>query len=165
MVKKKSCVFISGAGTNLRALIRSSREYNYPININLVISDNKNALGLKIAKKYNIDYKIFNLKKNNQLEIALRVLKKKKISLICLAGYMKILSKKFIKRFNKRIINIHPSLLPKYKGLDTFKKVLINKPVFFLSSPRTPCNQCPVYKKQKSSLMLSSNPEFCGFLL
>ena len=127
MVKKKSCVFISGAGTNLRALIRSSREYNYPININLVISDNKNALGLKIAKKYNIDYKIFNLKKNNQLEIALRVLKKKKISLICLAGYMKILSKKFIKRFNKRIINIHPSLLPKYKGLDTFKKVLINK--------------------------------------
>ena len=61
MVKKKSCVFISGAGTNLRALIRSSREYNYPININLVISDNKNALGLKIAKKYNIDYKIFDL--------------------------------------------------------------------------------------------------------
>jgi len=127
MVKIKSCVFISGTGTNLKALIQNSRSYNFPINIKLVISDKKNAVGLKLAKKYSIASKIIN-PKDNLFEIkVLNKLKEENITLICLAGYMKILSKNFIKNFNGKIINIHPSLLPKYRGLNTFSKILKNK--------------------------------------
>ena len=126
MVKKKACVFISGSGTNLKELLKSSREYNFPINIEYIISSTKNARGLKLARLYKIPFCVLNLNKIIDLESALKELYKKNISLICLAGYMKILNKKFINRFNKKIINIHPSLLPKYKGLNTFKRVLNN---------------------------------------
>jgi phosphoribosylglycinamide formyltransferase-1 len=126
MVKKNACVFISGSGTNLKELLKSSREYNFPININYIISNTKKAKGLKIAKIYKIPFHVLNLNKIMNLELALKELQRKNISVICLAGYMKILNKKFINRFNKKIINIHPSLLPKYKGLNTFKRVLYN---------------------------------------
>jgi len=126
MVKRNACVFISGTGTNLKELLKSSREYNFPININYIISNTKKAEGLKIAKIYKIPFRVLNLNKIINLELALGELHKKNISVICLAGYMKILNKKFINRFNKKIINIHPSLLPKYKGLNTFKRVLNN---------------------------------------
>ncbi len=129
MVKKKACVFISGTGTNLRALINSSRSYNFPININLVISNKKNAKGLLLAKKFSIPFKIFNSNGFFYEKKILKEIKDKKISLICLAGYMKILSKNFIKNFKGKIINIHPSLLPKYKGIDTYKRMLKNKEV------------------------------------
>jgi formyltetrahydrofolate-dependent phosphoribosylglycinamide formyltransferase len=127
MVKKNACIFISGAGTNLKALIKSSREYNSPINIKLIISSTEEAKGLNFAKIYKIPYYILNL--NNQLDIALglKKLKQNGISLICLAGYMKILKSKFINKYNNKIINIHPSLLPKYKGLNTFKRILMSK--------------------------------------
>ena len=126
MVKKKACIFISGSGSNLKALIKSSREYGFPIKINYIISNTKKAKGLIIAKLYKIPYHVLNFKNKLDLEFALMELKKKNISIICLAGYMKILDKKFIHKFNKKIINIHPSLLPKYKGLNTFKRVLKN---------------------------------------
>jgi len=126
MVKKNACVFISGSGTNLKALIKSSREYNFPININYIVSNNKKAKGLKFAKMYKIPFCTVNLDKTINLEALLKELHLKKIFIICLAGYMKILNKKFINKFNKKIINIHPSLLPKYKGLNTFKRVLEN---------------------------------------
>ena len=126
MVKKKACVFISGSGTNLKALIKSSREYNFPININYIISSSKNAKGIKFAKLYKIPYKILNLSNIINLEIFLKEIQKKNIAISCLAGYMKILDKQFINRFKKKIINIHPSLLPKYKGLNTFQRVLKN---------------------------------------
>jgi phosphoribosylglycinamide formyltransferase 1 len=126
MVKKKACVFISGAGTNLKALIHASRFYNFPINISLIISNKKKAGGIRLAKLFSIKYDVINL--NNRLhEIKLlNEIKRNKISIICLAGYMKILSKNFINRFKGIIINIHPSLLPKYKGLNTFSRVLKN---------------------------------------
>ena len=130
MVKKNACIFISGTGTNLKVLIKNSREYNFPVNIEYIISSTKNARGLKLARLYKIPFCILNLNKIIDLESALKELYKKNISLICLAGYMKILKKKFINRFNKKIINIHPSLLPKYKGLNTHKKVLKNKEKF-----------------------------------
>ena len=130
MVKKKACVFISGSGTNLKALIKSSREYNFPININYIISNDKRAKGIKYARLYKIPYQVLNLNKIITLEAFLKDLKKKKITIICLAGYIKILNKQFINRFNKKIINIHPSLLPKYKGLNTFKRVLKNNDKF-----------------------------------
>jgi formyltetrahydrofolate-dependent phosphoribosylglycinamide formyltransferase len=130
MVKKKACVFISGSGTNLKALIKSSREYNFPISINYIISSNKRAKGIKFAKLYKIPYRILNLNKIINLETFLKDLKKRNITIICLAGYMKILSKRFINGFNKKTINIHPSLLPKYKGLNTFQKALQNNDKF-----------------------------------
>jgi len=126
MVKINACVFISGSGTNLKELLKSSREYNFPININYIISDTKKATGLNLARLYKIPFRVLNLNKIINLESLLRELRKKNISLICLAGYMKILNHKFINKFNKKIINIHPSLLPKYKGLNTFKRVLKN---------------------------------------
>tara|TARA_B100001996_G_scaffold110909_1_gene83988 strand:+ start:619 stop:1185 length:567 start_codon:yes stop_codon:yes gene_type:complete len=127
MVKKKNaCVFISGYGSNLRSLIKSSRVKNFPINISLVISDNPNAKGILQAKKNFIPFLIINTKKRNFENTILNEMKKYKISLVCLAGYMKIISKKFIKNFGKNIINIHPSLLPKFKGLNTFERILKN---------------------------------------
>ena len=130
MVKKNSCVFISGKGSNLQKLIKSSREYNFPINIRIIISNKKYAPGLIFAKKFSIPYYV--IKNNSYLsEIKiLNILKKNKISIICLAGFMKILSKNFINNFQGKIINIHPSLLPKYKGTNTFSRILKNNEKF-----------------------------------
>ncbi len=127
MVKLNSCVFISGKGTNLKRLILNSYKYNFPIKIKLIVSNNKNAEGLKLAKKWSIPYVIFDNRQNLSEYRILTQLKNYKINLILLAGYMKILSKNFIQSFGKSIINIHPSLLPKFKGLNTFKQVLVNK--------------------------------------
>ena len=130
MVKKNSCVFISGKGSNLQKLIKSSREYNFPINIKIIISNKKYAPGLILAKKFAIPY--YFIENNNyrsEIEI-LNILKKNQISIICLAGFMKILSKNFINNFRGKIINIHPSLLPKYKGTNTFSRILKNKEKF-----------------------------------
>jgi len=126
--KVKSCVFISGNGSNLKSIIKSSRDYNFPIKIELIISDNIQAKGLKIAKKYNIPFKFFSNRNKEKFERSvLQEIKKRKIKFICLAGFMKILSEKFIRNFGHQIINIHPSLLPKFKGLNTHKRVLKNK--------------------------------------
>jgi len=126
MVKKNSCIFISGTGTNLKALIQSSRRYNFPINIKLVISNKKNALGLVFAKRYSIPFKIIDTKNTLFEKELINEINKRKISLICLAGYMKILSKNFVNNYKGKIINIHPSLLPKYKGTNTFSRILKN---------------------------------------
>lgn len=132
MVKKiATCVLISGTGSNLKSLIKSSREYSFPLKIKLILSNNNKAYGLRYAKKYNIPYKFFNFKNKNLFERnCLRELKKKKIKILCLAGFMKVLSKDFIKIFGNKILNIHPSLLPKYKGLNTYKKALLNNETY-----------------------------------
>ena len=129
MVEKiRSCVFISGNGSNLKAIIENSRDYSFPIKVNLVITNNITAYGLKYAKKYNIPFKFYSSKNQNLFERnCLIELKRKKIKFLCLAGFMKILSKNFIKSFKYKILNIHPSLLPKFKGIDTHKRVLKNK--------------------------------------
>ena len=127
MVKKKTCIFISGQGSNLKNLIFRSRDSNFPLKISLVISNNKKAKGLCYAKKYNITFICINTKILNYDNKILLNLKKYKISFICLAGYMKIISSNIINVYRKKIINIHPSLLPKFKGLNTFKRMLENK--------------------------------------
>ena len=126
--KTNVAVFISGRGSNLNNLIKYSKSKYSLIKIKLIISNKVNAKGLRFAKKNYIKYFIFNYKNINISEK--KILKKLyfyKIELICLAGFMKIISENFIKKFNKPILNIHPSLLPKYKGLNTHKKVLKNK--------------------------------------
>ena len=127
MVKVNTCVFISGKGSNLKKLILNSNNYNFPIKIKLVVSNNKKAEGLKFAKKWSIPYLVIDNKQNLSDYKILIKLKHYKVNLILLAGYMKILSKSFIRSFGKSIINIHPSLLPKFKGLNTFEKALSQK--------------------------------------
>jgi len=129
MVKKiKACVFISGTGSNLKSILDRSRDYKFPIKIELIISNNINAKGLALAKKHSIPYKFFSSKNKKKFEQnSIFEIKKRKIKFLCLAGFMCILSKNFINSFGYKIINIHPSLLPKYKGLQTHKRVLKNK--------------------------------------
>ena len=129
MVNKiKACIFISGNGSNLKSIIKNSRDYSFPIKIELIISNNIKANGLKIARKYSIPYKYFSTKNNKLFERnSLFEIKKRNIKFLCLAGFMKVLSNNFIKSFHHKIINIHPSLLPKYKGLGTHERVLKNK--------------------------------------
>ena len=129
MVRKiRSCVFISGNGSNLKSLIKNSRDYNFPIKIELIISNNKNSGGLRLAKKYSIPFKFFPSVNQKKFERnCLFEIKKRKIKFLCLAGFMKILSSNFIRNFHHKIINIHPSLLPKYKGINTHKRVLKSK--------------------------------------
>ena len=129
--KLKTAVFISGNGSNFKNLIKFSRIKKTPISVNLVISDNYKAKGLKYANQFNIKKKIFIFEGIKNIEKKILILLKiEKIDFICLAGFMKILSKNFIKEFNGKIINIHPSLLPKYKGLNTHLKAIANKDKF-----------------------------------
>tara|TARA_B100000287_G_C20413258_1_gene694449 strand:- start:192 stop:755 length:564 start_codon:yes stop_codon:yes gene_type:complete len=126
--KIKACVLISGKGSNLKSIIKSSKKRNFPIKIDLVISNKKNAKGIIVAKKNKIPFKFFSSKNRKKFENSCLIeIRKRQIKFICLAGFMKLLSGNFIKAFKYKIINIHPSLLPKYKGLNTHKKVLMNK--------------------------------------
>ena len=126
--KIKTAVFISGTGSNLNSLIKFSKLKKSPITIDIIISNNPKSEGLNFGKIYKIKKKIFNFKKNASSEKKILIeLQKNKINLICLAGFMKILSKNFINNFNGKILNIHPSLLPKYKGLNTHERAIKNK--------------------------------------
>ena len=126
--KIKTAVFISGTGSNLKNLIKFSKTKNSPIAIDLIISNTIKAEGLRFSNQFNIKKYISNFKDSKIAEEKiLNLLKKENVKFICLAGFMKILSKNFIKNFNGKIVNIHPSLLPKYKGLDTHIKALQNK--------------------------------------
>ena len=128
--KIKTAIFISGRGSNLNNLIKFAKTKKSPIIIDLVIA-NKQAKGLKYADQYKILKKIINFKKSKIAEQKiLSILEKKKINFICLAGFMKILSNNFIKKFKGKIINIHPSYLPKYKGLNTSVRALNNNEKF-----------------------------------
>jgi len=120
-------VFISGTGSNLKSLIKFSKLKKSPIIIKMIISNNYKAKGLKYANIYKIKKKVFDFKNTLSEKKVINELKKSDIQLICLAGFMKILSKSFIKNFKGKILNIHPSLLPKYKGLNTHERAIKNK--------------------------------------
>ena len=125
--KVRTAVFISGSGSNLKSLIKFSKTRQSPISVDLIISNNPKAKGLNYAKIFKIKKKVYNFK-NKSLDESrlLSTLKRHKIDMICLAGFMKILTKNFIKKFKGKILNIHPSLLPKYKGLNTHQRALKN---------------------------------------
>ena len=125
--KVRTAVFISGTGSNLKTLIKFSKKNQSPISIDLIISNNPKAKGLVHGKKFKIKTKVFNFKKKIQCENKiLASLKNYDINMIFLAGFMEILSKNFIVKFKGKILNIHPSLLPKYKGLNTHQRALNN---------------------------------------
>ena len=125
--KIKTAIFISGTGSNLKSLIKFSKLKKSPIIIKMIISNNSKAKGLQYAKIYKIKKKVFDFKNTLSEKKTIKELKKDNINLICLAGFMKILSKRFIKNFRGKILNIHPSLLPKYKGLNSHEKAIKNK--------------------------------------
>ena len=153
--KLDTAVFISGRGSNLKSLIKFSLKKNSPISVKLVISNNLEAKGLAYAKSSKIKTYTKNSKNKNVFEKEiLKKLNKTKIELICLAGFMRILSKKFIKQFKKPILNIHPSLLPKYKGLNVHKRVTKNKEKFsgatvHLVTPKLDSGKIVLQKKIK----------------
>ena len=124
-------VFISGTGSNFENLIKHSLKKNSKFKINLVVTNKTKAKGLNYANKYKINKKIVNYSNIRSAEKNILIeLKKKDINLICLAGFMKVLTKNFIRNFKGKILNIHPSLLPKYKGINTHQRVLDNKEKF-----------------------------------
>ena len=125
--KLNIAVFISGTGSNFKNLIYHSQKKKSKFEIGLVISNNSKAKGLNYADKYKIKKKIINFLNHSKAEKKILFeLKKNDIKLICLAGFMKILSKNFIEKFPGKILNIHPSLLPKYKGLNTHQRAISN---------------------------------------
>ncbi len=130
MIKHPIGIFISGRGSNLNSIVKACKEEEFPAEIKVVFSNNENAVGLNIAKEN--DLKIITLDSSNfknteeYEERIIELLIPYDLKLICLAGYMKILSKKFIDCYPNKILNIHPSLLPKYKGLNTHRRVLEN---------------------------------------
>ena len=131
MTKHPIGVFISGRGSNLKSIIDASKDLNFSGQISVVFSDKSDAKGMEFAYKNNIDaisldVNDFKSKHDFEEEI-LKLIEPYNLELVCLAGYMKILSKKFIEKFPGRIINIHPSLLPKYKGLNTHRRAIENK--------------------------------------
>ncbi len=131
LLKYNIAIFISGRGSNLQSIINYSLKNKTKYNVKIVISNKQKAKGLSIAKKNGIKNYFMNFTKSRKLgNLVLNDLKKNKIKLVCLAGFMRILPDYFIKSYNGKIINIHPSLLPKYKGLNTHKRVIKNKEKF-----------------------------------
>tara|TARA_X000000368_G_C22749290_1_gene587590 strand:+ start:5 stop:583 length:579 start_codon:yes stop_codon:yes gene_type:complete len=125
--KVRTAIFISGNGSNLKSIIKFSKLKKSPISVNLIISDNTKSKGLEYGKVFKIKKKIFNFKRKFIEKKIINELKKNRINLICLAGFMRILSNFFIKSFKGKILNIHPSLLPKFKGLNTHQRAIENK--------------------------------------
>ena len=128
VAKTKTAILISGRGTNMSALIAASKTDDYPAEIDLVISNRPDAEGLKVAKSRDIkavalDHKLF--KSRRSFDKALHeLLKEHNIEFVVCAGFMRILGKEIVRNWSGRMINIHPSLLPKYKGLDTHQRAI-----------------------------------------
>jgi phosphoribosylglycinamide formyltransferase-1 len=126
--RKRTAILISGRGSNMRALIERSRSPSFPAEIVLVVSNLPEAAGLIFAKENNIacavvDHKIYPGRE--EFERSMQVLLElHRIELICLAGFMRILTPWFIGQWQERLLNIHPALLPAYRGLDTHARAL-----------------------------------------
>ncbi len=125
-MKLSVAILISGSGSNMVQLIKSMDD-NHPAFPSIVISNDPNAAGIKKAQDLGIPTQIINENFETNLKV---ILNKYEVKIICLAGFMKILSKDFIEVFKGRILNIHPSLLPKYKGLNTHARALAAKDRF-----------------------------------
>ena len=119
---------ISGNGTNLQAMINASQENSFPAEIAIVISNNPSAYGLRRAASANIPIKVIDHKlfdKREDFDTAVNIeLKKADCELVCLAGFMRILSEQFVNNWPMKIINIHPSLLPSFKGINVQKQAI-----------------------------------------
>jgi len=129
MNRKRVAVLISGRGSNMAALIEATTDKTYPAEIVVVISNRPDAGGLMVARANGIttevvDHSAFG-KDRTAFERALQaVLEKHRIDIVCLAGFMRLLTADFVGQWQHRILNIHPALLPAFKGLDTHRRAL-----------------------------------------
>ncbi len=126
--KKRVAVLISGRGSNMKSLVEAARAPDYPAEIVLVISNKPDAAGLKFARAQNIraiaiNGKAFENREAHEAAIH-HTLVEHNIEFVCLAGYMRILNEGFVEKWSGKILNIHPSLLPKYPGLNTHQRAL-----------------------------------------
>ena len=133
-MKLSVAILISGSGSNMVQLIKSMDD-NHPAFPSIVISNKPNAAGIKKARDLGIPTQIINenFEKPNGIDFEAElteILNRYEVKIICLAGFMRILSKDFIDVFKGRILNIHPSLLPKYKGLNTHARAIAAKDKF-----------------------------------
>jgi phosphoribosylglycinamide formyltransferase-1 len=129
MSRKRVAVLISGRGSNMTALIQAAKDKNYPAEIALVISNRPDAAGLDTARHNGIpaelvDHSLYG-KDREAFERALQTkLETARIDLVCLAGFMRLLTPWLVDRWKARMLNIHPALLPAFKGLDTHSRAL-----------------------------------------
>jgi phosphoribosylglycinamide formyltransferase 1 len=129
MAKKRVAVLISGRGSNMAALIEAAKTDDYPAEIALVVSNRADAAGLAHAREQGvatalIDHRKFG-EEREAFERALDdVLREHRIELVCLAGFMRVLTPWFVRRWSGRLLNIHPALLPQFKGLDTHRRAI-----------------------------------------
>lgn len=128
MTRKRVAILISGRGSNMAALIEAARAKGYPAEIALVISNRPQAKGLELARAQGIaagviDHKTFP--KRAEFDAALgRALEAAKVEIICLAGFMRVLTDDFVRHWHGKMLNVHPSLLPAFRGVDTHRRAL-----------------------------------------
>ena len=128
MPRKRVAILISGRGSNMVALIEATKAADYPAEIVLVISNRADAGGLALAQAAGIatqviDHRKFDSREQFEHELQ-RSLEANRVEIVCLAGFMRLLTPWLVSRWNHRMINIHPALLPSYKGLDTHERAL-----------------------------------------
>jgi phosphoribosylglycinamide formyltransferase-1 len=128
MQKIKTAILISGRGSNMRALIEATKNPDYPAQIVLVISNKEDALGLEFARQNNIKTAVINHKKfatreDFDCQMA-KIIDENNCQIVCLAGFMRLLSGWFVRHYENRLLNIHPSLLPDFKGADAVADTL-----------------------------------------
>ncbi|HEX5508766.1 MAG TPA: phosphoribosylglycinamide formyltransferase [Pseudolabrys sp.] len=129
MTRKRVAILISGRGSNMTALIEATKHEGYPAEIALVVSNRSDASGLESARAAGIvteivDHAIYGKDRAAFEEVLQDALREHQIDLVCLAGFMRLLTDDFVTRWSKRMLNIHPALLPSFKGLDTHERAL-----------------------------------------
>ena len=129
MSRKRVAVLISGRGSNMAALIEAAKEKSYPAEIVLVISNRPDAGGLDVARAAGIatevvDHTVFGKDRAGFERTLQALLEKSRIEIVCLAGFMRLLTPWFVNQWPGRLLNIHPALLPAFKGLDTHNRAL-----------------------------------------
>jgi phosphoribosylglycinamide formyltransferase 1 len=128
-MKKRVAILISGRGSNMTALIEAAKAKDYPAEIVLVLSNRPDAAGLNRARSLGIptavmDHTLFGGDRETFEQALDRELREQRIDLVCLAGFMRLLTPWFVNRWSGRMLNIHPSLLPQFKGLHTHRRAL-----------------------------------------
>lgn len=129
MSRKRVAVLISGRGSNMTALIAAAKRADFPAEIALVLSNRPDAAGLKTAQTAGIATEIVDHGKHGKDRAAFEgdlqaALERHRIELVCLAGFMRLLTPEFVSRWDGRLLNIHPALLPAFRGLDTHERAL-----------------------------------------
>ncbi|MAI28966.1 MAG: phosphoribosylglycinamide formyltransferase [Rickettsiales bacterium] len=121
-------ILISGRGSNMLNIVNACNNKTLSSKVKIIISNNKSSSGLARVKKKGIKTKIIEENQINKFENKLsKILKEEKVNFICLAGFMKIFTKDFLRNWEKKVINIHPSILPAFRGLNAVKKAIEKK--------------------------------------